>query len=342
MEVSDHSMMLSSLEVWQPWIMLRFDARNRSVLYLLGGWNNIRMSMETVLAMAVATGRVLVLPPSQAMYLLGKKTFSFADFFPLPEIAKEHAGLEIISMKQFLEENKGKLRHRTTNEIVSPPGGRIDWDGDTTAVKAQLNPWFQSIAPNPDWDPDSCFAAFPKSTDPEDAAELQRVFDEIQKNPPKVEDFINNPTPVNATLEQRMREFLATREELCLYTPELQNAQLVHFNGKRDQAGRLLVHFYAFLFFQDYKTDLWMKRFVRDHVRYIDDVQCAAGRFQLLCHPLVSGCRTYARILSRSSCHRSRSAAFKRKKFRRSIFCVSHSSGKSSLCTRLSTNPIPY
>ena len=33
-----------------------------------GGWNNIRMSMETVLVMAVATGRVLVLPPSQKMY----------------------------------------------------------------------------------------------------------------------------------------------------------------------------------------------------------------------------------------------------------------------------------
>ena len=35
-----------------------------------GGWNNIRMSMETVLAMAVATGRTLVLPPEQRMYLL--------------------------------------------------------------------------------------------------------------------------------------------------------------------------------------------------------------------------------------------------------------------------------
>ena len=37
-----------------------------------GGWNNIRMSMETVLAMAVAMGRTLVLPPEQGMYLLDK------------------------------------------------------------------------------------------------------------------------------------------------------------------------------------------------------------------------------------------------------------------------------
>jgi hypothetical protein len=33
-----------------------------------GGWNNIRMSMETVLTIAIAMGRVLVLPPSQKMY----------------------------------------------------------------------------------------------------------------------------------------------------------------------------------------------------------------------------------------------------------------------------------
>ena len=34
------------------------------------GWNNIRMAMETVLVMAHAMGRTLVLPPQQKMYLL--------------------------------------------------------------------------------------------------------------------------------------------------------------------------------------------------------------------------------------------------------------------------------
>lgn len=37
-----------------------------------GGWNNVRMSMESVLAMSVAMGRTLVLPPKQGMYLLDK------------------------------------------------------------------------------------------------------------------------------------------------------------------------------------------------------------------------------------------------------------------------------
>ena len=41
---------------------------------------------------------------------------------------------------------------------------------------------------------------------------------------------------------------------------------------------RLLTHFYAFLFFEDYDHDLWAKRFVRDHLRYVDEIQCAAAR----------------------------------------------------------------
>jgi hypothetical protein len=51
---------------YSPEKFLTFETDN-------GGWNNIRMSMETVLAMAVAMGRTLVLPPEQGMYLLGKE-----------------------------------------------------------------------------------------------------------------------------------------------------------------------------------------------------------------------------------------------------------------------------
>jgi hypothetical protein len=42
-----------------------------------GGWNNIRMAMETVVGLAVATGRTLVLPPEQRMYLLRRGDFQF-------------------------------------------------------------------------------------------------------------------------------------------------------------------------------------------------------------------------------------------------------------------------
>ena len=71
----------------------------------VGGWNNIRMQMETVLVMAAATGRTLVLPPDQPLYLLNKgkghdNQHSFADFFPFEEIKHR---VPVISMKDFME-----------------------------------------------------------------------------------------------------------------------------------------------------------------------------------------------------------------------------------------------
>jgi len=58
-----------------------------------GGWNNIRMSMETVLAMSVATGRTLVLPPVQGMYLLdkGEHRHHVSNFFVIVYWDKRHA-----------------------------------------------------------------------------------------------------------------------------------------------------------------------------------------------------------------------------------------------------------
>ncbi|KAG7347749.1 GDP-fucose protein O-fucosyltransferase [Nitzschia inconspicua] len=250
-----------------------------------GGWNNIRMSMETVLTMALAMGRVLVLPPSQKMYLLGKTNFNFADFFPLQELAEEHEGLEIITMEQFLEETMGKLKDTTTQQIVYPPSNkRTKWDGDSNGIKRELGPFLQSIAANPNWDPRHCIAAFPQSKEHRDVKALEQAMREIMKEGVDFknlhDEYINHPTPVDASTKHRLREFLAGRDKLCIYDESLQNEYIIHFHGKakKDVGGRLLVHFYAFLFFQDWKTDLWMKRFVRDHVRYIDEIQCAAAR----------------------------------------------------------------
>jgi hypothetical protein len=81
--------------------------------------------------------------------------------------------------------------------------------------------------------------------------------------PPQIESFVNKPTPVNASMSKRFAENLAGRKELCPYDTSLQQEPFLHFHGKRKLGARLLVHFYAFLFFQNWKEDLWMKRFVR-------------------------------------------------------------------------------
>jgi len=248
-----------------------------------GGWNNIRMAMETTIALAYAMGRTLVLPPAQEMYLLDKKHgnkkphFSFADFFDMPAIHAEHNGFDIISMEEFLNR---QVEGTTPLLSVMPPGNRTNWDGSADA----LDRYFQKNARNLIWDPNRCIAFFPPTPD-HDTKKVESLFEDILQNKkPKFEDYVGKPTPQNASLSDRLAEFTAERVRLCLYGPELQHEPVVHFpmtgkdpnDPKADP--RLLVHFYAFLFFENYHQDLWMKRFVRDHVRYTDEIQCAAAR----------------------------------------------------------------
>jgi len=92
-----------------------------------GGWNNIRMAMESTIGLSIAMGRTLVMPPQKKMYLLGKNNkgqqhhFSFVDFFPIAEIVEDNQAFEVVSMKEYLEEEgmKGKLINQVcTHGIV--------------------------------------------------------------------------------------------------------------------------------------------------------------------------------------------------------------------------------
>ena len=68
--------------------------------YDAGGWNNVRMGMECLLVVAHATGRTLVIPPQQHLYLLGQThkdkedkeahdEMGFEDFFGL-DLLRSH------------------------------------------------------------------------------------------------------------------------------------------------------------------------------------------------------------------------------------------------------------
>lgn len=58
----------------------------------------------------------------------------------------------------------------------------------------------------------------------------------------------------------------------------MQNEKYLHTTGDNQSGTRLLAHFYSLLFFEDWHHDIWVKRFVRDHIRYVDGLQCAAAR----------------------------------------------------------------
>ena len=75
-----------------------------------GGWNNIRMSLENVVTLAAISGRTLVLPPDQVVYLLEAKKGdkrqgrNYYDFFNLTDQNSELLRrVPIISSAEFLK-----------------------------------------------------------------------------------------------------------------------------------------------------------------------------------------------------------------------------------------------
>jgi hypothetical protein len=250
-----------------------------------GGWNNIRMSMETATTLAHAMGRILVLPPEQNMYLLNKdkrenNRFTFHHFFPFDAISEEHPAVEVISMDEFLQREvlSGNLKNSNGN-VVFPPGNQTIFEGHVRDGKTFWD-WWRNVTNPPIWDFSTCVAGIAKEPGSDGASKLTKHFEllENQLNDRSVEDYINKPTPVDAPPVDRLREILAHRKKVCVYDDYLQNTKVMHFMGDNDSGARLLVHFYAFLFFEDWKQDLWTKRYVRDHLRYVDDIQCAAAK----------------------------------------------------------------
>jgi len=247
-----------------------------------GGWNNIRMAMETVISMAHAMGRTLVMPPEQRMYLIGKNdnqqksTFSFADFYHIESMSREHAGLDVITMQDFLDREAmtGSMVNRSTGLPSFPPGNRTDWNGENGKGMKVLNEWMRTVTHVSRWNPDQCMLAFPASPGAEASKSLKEAYQQMR------EESIpagTGPVPVDAPVAQRMLE-VANGRSLCMYDEEMQKSAYLHFASSHKLGLRLLTHFYIFLFFEDYRWDTWNKRFVRDHLRYVDEIQCAAAR----------------------------------------------------------------
>lgn len=261
-----------------------------------GGFNNIRMAMETAVTMGLAMGRTLVLPPEQGMYLLHKadegqkNKFTFKDFFHFDSFETEHPHLDVITFEEFLkrEAMTGQLKDNKTGQVSFPPSNQTNWDGaflNYEAGRKGVYPWLRTVTKTIDWDWNKCIAGFPKNPGPKGAQQLQTYFDLAKTNiagipaQERMRSFSNNPTPVDASPEARIRELLAQRKELCLYDDSYQQAKFVHAMGDNNSGARMLSHFYAFLFFEDWRHDLWTKRFVRDHIRYVDQIQCYAAQF---------------------------------------------------------------
>lgn len=223
----------------------------------VGGWNNIRMQMETVLVFAASTGRILVLPPDQPMYLLNKgkghqKAHSFADFFPFEVISKR---VKVISMEEFMQREAitGHLRNNSNGKVAYPPNNKTVFECTDRDDRLSMWSYLHDVSSVPLWKCMKEFLVIPSA--------------------PGV-NVTNGP---NAEESIKRREIFASGREFHVYDDYWQNQRVIHFISKPELGLRLLEHFYTFLHFEDPAMDRYYKRFVRDCVHYIDIIFCKAA-----------------------------------------------------------------
>jgi len=211
------------------------------------------MGLECMIVFAHATGRTLVIPPQDHIYLLEKKhkdehdkhphdDMGFEDFFDI-ELLKSHKGLNVITMKEFLE------REGITGNLkgIFPPNNNTDITGN------KLWKYLEEVADQvPEW------------------------FNKVVVMPGKSMDFNMSISLQNRRTKERLDQFLLNRPMLP-YDQKLQNAMLIH--SKAGPEHRILEHFYAFAFFADSFMQTYYKRFIRDYVRYKDSIQCIGHDF---------------------------------------------------------------
>ena len=223
----------------------------------VGGFNNIRMQFELVMVFAAATGRTLVLPPDQPMYLLNQgkghqKAHNFADFFPFDTIKKR---FPVIDMNEFMarEAVTGRLRSYYTHDVMLPPGNKTEFDGTSREDRLAMWDYLRNVSACPLW-------------------KCMKEFVVIPVNP-----TFNSTLSDNAQeYADRLKVFAAGRKAYY-YDEYWQQQRVIHFISKPALDLRLLEHFYTFIHFEDPTMDRFFKRFVRDYVHYTDIIMCKAA-----------------------------------------------------------------
>lgn len=223
----------------------------------MGGWNNIRMQMETVLVFAAATGRVLVLPPDQPMYLLNagkghQKAHSFADFFPFDLI---NSRVPTISMEEFMTKEgiTGRLKSLSTGEVSYPPQNKTEFIGTLRDDRISMWSYLRNVSACPHWKCMKEFVVIPFAPG------------------------VNVTLLPNAAEYKKSLDIFAAKRDPKYYDEYWQKQQVIHFISIPEQGFRLLEHFYTFIHFEDPKMDRYYKRFVRDFVHYTDVIFCKAA-----------------------------------------------------------------
>ena len=247
-----------------------------------GGWNNIRMEFEIMFVLAAATGRTLVMPPDNPIYLLNKEqqnggksdnmrslqsffhtfndvvsTISMYDFYTL----------EVVNKQTYPLPNDIGNQSIVTNAVQN-----CEWYKYSNKSCFILNDYLTNISNySPNWHGEHDCLIMDESN-----------WSFRDMNSTEDDDMDDESTTATTTIQQkqnkkqRIQRFCGTRSPVY-YNSQIHTAPLIHIRSHTKDA-RLLVHYYAFIYFTNPSIDNYYKRLVRDRVRYSNDIFCAAGK----------------------------------------------------------------
>jgi len=100
-----------------------------------GGFNNIRLSFEVQVVLALLTGRTLVLPQQKKWYLLGDQQHSFQDFFDISALK------QLVPCVSWEEYSADQFKSRSSKRVVEldPVRQAVAWPS-MQRVKQLVNP----------------------------------------------------------------------------------------------------------------------------------------------------------------------------------------------------------
>ena len=212
------------------------------------------MSMEIIFVIAAATGRTLVLPPEEPLYLLhhdqADKYRGFGDFFPI-HMESFQKQVKTISMKEFLMTKNVVQLPEDKKESILSAAQHCDKRKASKNYCGPLIEFLNEKGHNPEFQ----------------AKETCLIFDE---------DKYKGGKPSKET-HKWIDDECGTNRYRVYWDEKMNEYPLIHFHTD-DKHFRLLTHFYGLIKFTNPAIDNHFKRFVRDHLHYHDAIYCAAGK----------------------------------------------------------------
>ena len=250
-----------------------------------GAWNNIRMAAEVAIVFAHATGRTLVLPPNERWYLLSEnyKTNKkqilqslnkhnnhgrFDKFFNMTYLRET---MTIISMQNFIQNVALK------NQLKGPvPHTLSKANFDEYTGKSRIGylwKYLESACYLREWEPGRYFIGF-------------NLIEPNNKTVNKITD--RNVFQKFGKNNMRRREMVAHGRKMIRYMSGLHEEKAIFFPGDYRRKYRILTHFYTYIYWEQEKREHFYRRFVRDRLRYVDEIFCRAGRIVKSLHEKIA------------------------------------------------------